>query len=152
MRCFCLLLVAASAAVTSSRPRFTESDLHAMYGAGQAAAAESLASYFPLLPVEPVVGAARASAPQTLRQAAEAAGIWVGAALNAGHLASDPEYVSVGNAQYSLATAENSCKFEFTEPSNGTFSFTDCDSVYNDIVGGAVVCVCMCVCVCENPP
>jgi len=73
---------------------------------------------------------------ETLREAAAATGtgIFVGAALNAGHLASDTQYVSVGNAQYNLATAENSCKFEFTEPANGSFSFTGCDSVWHDMV------------------
>ena len=66
-----------------------------------------------------------------LRQAAEKAGIFVGAALNYYHLQQDSQYAQVGGEQYNLMTAENGCKFGSTEPNYNQFDFTQCDYDYN---------------------
>jgi GH35 family endo-1,4-beta-xylanase len=70
---------------------------------------------------------------ETLRAAAKPLGIYMGAALNAGHLrnVSDPQYSAVGGAQYSLATAENSCKWGPIHPKVNMYDFSGCDTVHN---------------------
>ncbi len=110
-------------ACADARPRSLEHirDLYA--GQGQA---------HHLLPLFAIGG----SVGSTLRQAADGR-LFMGYASNAGHLAADREYVDVGNAQYNLATAENSCKFAETQPENDTFAFTGCDAVFDNMVGTA---------------
>jgi GH35 family endo-1,4-beta-xylanase len=70
---------------------------------------------------------------KTLREAAKPHGILMGAALAAAHLRnkSDPQYAVVGGAQYSLATAENSCKFGPIHPEVNQYDFSGCDTVHN---------------------
>ena len=67
----------------------------------------------------------------TLRELAAPRGIYVGAAANANHLASDAAYAKLLGEQYSLATAENGCKFGPTEPGEGVFDYDSCDAVLN---------------------
>eukprot|EP00039_Didymoeca_costata_P007078 m.96127 g.96127 ORF g.96127 m.96127 type:complete len:381 (+) comp13530_c0_seq5:34-1176(+) len=64
----------------------------------------------------------------TLRELGKARGIFIGAAANHGFLlnTSDPLYQSTLRQQYSLYTAENSCKFSPTEPKLNNYSFGDC--------------------------
>ena len=78
-----------------------------------------------LLALSPLYGAS------SLRDAASARGIFIGAALGAGHLASDEPYSKVAAAQYSIVTAENACKWGPTEPHQGQFDFAGCDAVFN---------------------
>ena len=57
--------------------------------------------------------------------------IFMGAAINAGHILNAPDkaqYNSVAAAQYSLATAENGCKWGATEPQRGAYDFAQCPS------------------------
>lgn len=70
------------------------------------------------------------SAATTLRDAAEGL-VPMGAALNLGYLTSDATYNSTAAAQYSLLTAENECKWSATEPSQGVFTFDDCDALWH---------------------
>eukprot|EP00041_Stephanoeca_diplocostata_P007609 m.109180 g.109180 ORF g.109180 m.109180 type:complete len:454 (-) comp16962_c0_seq1:150-1511(-) len=69
----------------------------------------------------------------TLRDAANKRGIFVGSAINAGHLQQNDsdgdKYRSIAAQQYSLATAENACKWPSTEPEKGKFDFTSCNVV-----------------------
>ncbi len=57
--------------------------------------------------------------------------ITMGAAIALAHLrnVSDPLYAQVWQQQYTLATAENECKWLFTEPREGHFDFAPCDAI-----------------------
>eukprot|EP01083_Nonionella_stella_P196393 722679_1 len=68
---------------------------------------------------------------EPLRQAAQKAGVMVGAALNYNYLRQDKQYATVGAQQYDLVTAENGCKWGATEPQQNKFDFTQCDYVQN---------------------
>ena len=75
-----------------------------------------------------------AAGTMTLRDAAAKRNIFMGAAINAGHILNAPDkaqYNSLAAAQYSLATAENGCKWGPTEPQRGVFDFAQCDTVFN---------------------
>ena len=74
---------------------------------------------------------AAAALNETLRAAAARRGVFVGAAANAGHLAGDAAYTATLGAQYSLATAENACKWSAIRPSRAVFDYSACDAVYN---------------------
>jgi len=78
---------------------------------------------------------------ETLRSAAERAGIYFGAALAAAHLqnSSDPEFFETSFQQFNLATAENECKFASTEPSEANFTLLDCSFVMNSMVASGGV-------------
>lgn len=69
------------------------------------------------------------SAPaQPLRQAAEAKGKLIGAAIAAGNLA-DPMYQQVAGTEFNYLTPENDTKWENTEPGPGRFTFANGDKV-----------------------
>jgi len=75
------------------------------------------------------------NASQTLREAAKAAGIYVGAATNYHYITSGDQkdqYRKVLTTEYDLETAENSCKFGPTEGVRGNFTFEDCDYLFNE--------------------
>lgn len=127
-----------TALVATAAARYhTDAELRAAYGITDDAALQ--ARIRSLSPLHDHDAVKRAAANVTLRQAAAGKGIFVGAALNCGSLqnASDPNYVLVGNAQYNLATAENSCKFTATEPSRGSFNFSCCSTVAKDMISTA---------------
>lgn len=65
----------------------------------------------------------------TLRDAAAKRGIYVGAAVNAGHLGGDSAYKALAQNQYNLVTAENACKWGPIEHQQGKFNFTQCDEL-----------------------
>ena len=74
----------------------------------------------------------RAGAPTTLRAAAAARGIFIGAAINEACWTNTSEpYATTYINELNLATCENGCKFAATEPSQGVFSFAECDFISN---------------------
>lgn len=65
---------------------------------------------------------------ETLREAADKHGLYVGTCISHSHL-SNSQYTSVAKQQYSLYTAENACKFDALEPNQGQFNFRGCDDI-----------------------
>eukprot|EP00727_Mastigamoeba_balamuthi_P001221 m51a1_g11096 putative endo- -beta-xylanase (530) ;mRNA; r:37643-40363 len=63
-----------------------------------------------------------------LKTAAARSGRYFGGCLSSGHM-SDSKYLALADKHFSITTAENECKMDATEPSNGKFSFTACDSI-----------------------
>ena len=72
-------------------------------------------------------------ASQTLREAAEALGIYIGAAINVGCLtnSSDKQYSYIAGSELNLFTAENECKVGETEPQQGHYTYTSCEFIAN---------------------
>jgi len=72
-------------------------------------------------------------ASQTLRQAAEALGIYIGAAINVGCLtnSSDKQYSYIAGSELNLFTAENECKVGETEPQQGHYTYSSCEFIAN---------------------
>ena len=71
---------------------------------------------------------------QTLRQLAKNHGKFFGSCENINVLnngSAYPEYQNIINTQFSLVTAENSCKFTETEYTENSFQFTDCDTIFS---------------------
>ena len=71
---------------------------------------------------------------QTLRQLAKNHGKFFGSCENINVLnngSASPEYQKIINTQFSLVTAENSCKFTETEYTQNSFQFTDCDTIFS---------------------
>jgi len=68
-------------------------------------------------------------AQQTLRQAAKAAGIYIGGVRNYwdSRNTSDTKYTQVLNAQYDLNTAENGCKWGAIAQNRNSFDYSQCD-------------------------
>jgi endo-1,4-beta-xylanase len=64
----------------------------------------------------------------TLKSAAARTGRLFGAAVGAGHLA-EAEYAMVAGREYSWVTPENEMKWNATEPTRGTFTFTHGDAI-----------------------
>ena len=73
------------------------------------------------------------SAENTLRGAALHRGILIGAATNEGGLAnaSEPQYKRIEQAQFSITTAENSCKVGPIHPAPDKYDFSGCDAVFD---------------------
>lgn len=69
----------------------------------------------------------------TLREAASKHNLFIGAATNAGYLrnASEPQYKSIEQAQFSITTAENSCKVGPIHPAPDRYDFSGCDAVFD---------------------
>ena len=117
MRTVHLALALAAPALALLQPRTT---------------AELLAEYGAPVPLPPPRYLARnASAPTTLRAAAAARGLLVGAAINQALYtdASEPAYAATFLAEFSLATCENGCKTPATEPQQGQFNFSECSFI-----------------------
>jgi GH35 family endo-1,4-beta-xylanase len=110
-----LLLAAPALALLAPR---TPSELLAEYGA-------------PVPLPRPRYLARNASAPTTLRAAAAARGLAIGAAINQALYtsASEPQYAATFLQEFSLATCENGCKCAETEPEQGTFDFSECSFI-----------------------
>ena len=72
-------------------------------------------------------------ASQTLRQAAEKIGLYIGAAVNVECLtnSSDKQYAQIAGSEMNLFTAENECKVGETEPQMNQFTFTQCEFIAN---------------------
>jgi endo-1,4-beta-xylanase len=69
-----------------------------------------------------------ASAASTLGAAAAARGLTFGAAVASSHL-SESQYMSTLDTQFTGVTPENEMKWDATEPSRGSFSFGDADTI-----------------------
>ncbi len=69
-------------------------------------------------------------APATLAGAAALSGRYFGAALSAGRLA-DAAYAAIADREFDMVTAENEMKIDATEPTQGDFSFTGADAVFD---------------------
>src|SRR5262245_51231513 len=68
------------------------------------------------------------AADATLRSAAEAKGLYFGAALNTGHT-SETAYATTAATQFDMVTPENEMKWDTVEPSRGSFNFGPGDQV-----------------------
>jgi endo-1,4-beta-xylanase len=71
-----------------------------------------------------------ASAASTLGAAAAQSGRYFGTAINNGKLG-DSAYTTIANREFNMVTPENEMKLDATEPSQGQFTFTNGDKVYN---------------------
>src|ERR1035437_4194657 len=76
------------------------------------------------------VMASTASAATTLGAAAAQSGRYFGTAISSGKL-SDSQYTTIAAREFNMATPENEMKPDATEPTQGTFTFTNGDAVYN---------------------
>ena len=66
---------------------------------------------------------------QTLREAAEKTGVYIGTAMSYGHLKNDTQYGEIAAQEYNLITAENSCKMMQIAKSYDELDFDECKSV-----------------------
>jgi len=71
-----------------------------------------------------------AGAASTLGAAAAQSGRYFGTAINSGKLG-DSAYTTIANREFNMVTPENEMKPDATEPSQGQFTFTNADTVYN---------------------
>jgi len=78
--------------------------------------------------------ATSASAGTTLGASAAEKGRYFGAAVAANKL-SDSTYVGILNREFNMVTAENEMKWDATEPSRGSFNYTNGDRILNQAVG-----------------
>lgn len=69
----------------------------------------------------------------TLRDAASKHGLLIGAATNVGCLrnTSEPMYMSIAHSQFSITTAENSCKVGPIHPYPTMYDFSGCDAIFD---------------------
>ena len=72
------------------------------------------------------VGCAR---PPALRDLAEKRGLWVGAAVAEGPLASDEDYAALLMREFNALTPENAMKFETVHPEPGRYDFSKADAI-----------------------
>jgi len=70
------------------------------------------------------------AAGSTLQDAASGSGRYFGTAIAAGRLG-DSTYTGIASREFSMVTPENEMKPDATEPSPGSFSFTNGDKVFN---------------------
>lgn len=77
----------------------------------------------------------------TLRQAAAKRGVYIGTATNVAGLtnASEPLYKQTEQAQFSLTTAENACKWGPIHPEQDTYTFEDCDYIFAEALAAKQV-------------
>ncbi|MFD0773293.1 endo-1,4-beta-xylanase [Streptomonospora algeriensis] len=75
-----------------------------------------------------LVPAAPAAADSPLRDHAAQQGFEIGAALGVDHLQNDSQFADLAATEFNAATAENSMKWESTEPSRGQFDFSGADA------------------------
>jgi endo-1,4-beta-xylanase len=71
-----------------------------------------------------------AGAATTLGAAAAQSGRYFGTAINSGKLG-DTQYTTIAAREFNMATPENEMKPDATEPTEGTFTFSAGDQVYN---------------------
>lgn len=70
-----------------------------------------------------------AHAQDTLRDAADAHGLRLGAAVANGPLSNEQDYRNTLSSEYSGVTAENSMKWESIQPSQGQYNWSDADAI-----------------------
>ena len=75
---------------------------------------------------------ARAAGRNPARGGGEALSLFIGAATSVGglHNSSEPQYKAVEQAQFSLTTAENACKFGPIHPKRDAYNWARCDAVF----------------------
>ena len=66
---------------------------------------------------------------QTLRNAAAARGLRVGAAVNMSPFRNEPIYTQTLGREFNVLVAENAMKFDAMHPSQNTYNFTDADAL-----------------------
>jgi len=66
---------------------------------------------------------------QTLRDAAAARGLRVGAAVNMNPFRNEPIYSQTLGREFNILVAENAMKFDAMHPAQNTFNFTDADAL-----------------------
>src|SRR5262249_44832759 len=66
---------------------------------------------------------------QTLRDAAAARGLRVGAAVNMNPFRNEPIYSQTLGREFNMLVAENAMKFDALHPAQNTFNFTDADAL-----------------------
>ena len=76
------------------------------------------------------VMASTAFGASTLGAAAAQSGRYFGTAINSGKLG-DSQYTTIAAREFNMATPENEMKPDATEPTEGTFTFSAGDTVYN---------------------
>ena len=116
----------------------TPLDLTLLYGPPRAAPATG-----PLRTLPPPLDAT-----QTLREAAAAAGIHVGAAINYGGMHGNygPNYAATALREFNLFTAENECKVGPIHPGVNQYAFEQCDFIIGTaIANGSLPRMCVSV-------
>lgn len=86
------------------------------------------------LPVVPTVTAAAAASqaePGSLRAAAEACGLVIGAAVRTDPILNDSQYQAVVSSEFSSITTENALKFRTLSAQPGEYNFQDADTIVN---------------------
>lgn len=75
-------------------------------------------------------------ATETLKSAAERAGIYVAAAINYNGMTGGigPEYPAIALSQFSGFTAENECKVSETQPAPGTYTYDQCTYIVQQAI------------------
>src|SRR5215468_9710677 len=66
---------------------------------------------------------------QTLRDAADARGLRIGAAVNMNPFRNEPIYTQTLGREFNMLVAENAMKFDALHPAQNTFNFTDADAL-----------------------
>jgi len=66
---------------------------------------------------------------QTLRDAADARGLHIGAAVNMNPFRNEPIYTQTLGREFNMLVAENAMKFDALHPAQNTFNFTDADAL-----------------------
>jgi endo-1,4-beta-xylanase len=107
-------VLAALLPALASAARLSDAQLVQLYGAAPAAAAPPL-----LTPL---------NATQSLRDAAAARGIYIGAAIDENYIRNTSEpYGAIAAASFNMYEAENACKWGETEPANGQYNLAECE-------------------------
>jgi GH35 family endo-1,4-beta-xylanase len=121
-----LLIAAASLSAVQARP-LSDAELEHFYGKA-VMSGPTRAVPAPL------------SAGQTLRDAAAAAGIYIGAAVNYGGMhdgTQGAQYPATALAQFNLFTAENECKVGPVHPQPDVYAFGQCDFLAETAIANA---------------
>src|SRR5688572_15807771 len=86
------------------------------------------------------VSLASVASAQTLRDAADDRGLFVGAAVNMNPFRNEPIYTQTLGREFNMIVAENSMKFDAIHPAQNTYNFTDADALiaYAEANGMAV--------------
>src|SRR6185436_13668783 len=66
---------------------------------------------------------------QTLRDAADGRGLFVGAAVNMNPFRNEPMYTQTLGREFNMLVAENAMKFDAIHPAQNTYNFTDADAL-----------------------
>src|SRR5262245_2977815 len=66
---------------------------------------------------------------QTLRAAADARGLRIGAAVNMNPFRNEPIYAQTLGREFNMLVAENAMKFDAMHPAQNTYNFTDADAL-----------------------